>query len=147
MREIPSANEFAVLSGDFEAFTPEDLFDLWTKPESLEKWWPEKADIDAKPGGHYRLEWPDMAWVMEGTYDAVEPGRHLGFTWNWDHEPERRERRVDVYFQPLEKGSRLSVFHGPFGADDREQSDRQGILEGWIHFGSRLAGLANGASD
>jgi uncharacterized protein YndB with AHSA1/START domain len=147
MRQIPSAKELLVVSGDFEAFSPQELFDLWTIPEQLQKWWPELATIDANPGGQYRLEWPAMSWVMQGEIDAVAPGEHIGFTWNWNHEPDKRERRVDVYFQPLDAGSRLAIYHGPFGTDDNEQADRQGILEGWIHFGMRLAGLAVGASE
>jgi hypothetical protein len=43
-----------------------------------------------------------------------------------------------------ENGARMAVHQGPFGEEASEQEDRQGIVEGWIHFGMRLAGLRVG---
>lgn len=149
MRQIPSAPEIAVLSSDFEDFSPEELYAHFTDADKVVKWWPHQAEIDLRVGGTYHFSWPDNDWHLRGEFTALEPGRHLGFTWAWDHEPSAQIRKqVDVWFLPLyENGGRLAVYHGPFLATEEDQSARQGIIEGWIHFGMVLAGLKDGAAE
>jgi len=148
VKQIPSAPELAVISGDFEQFAPEEIFAYFTDAEKIVQWWPKVAEIDARVGGSYRLSWPDNDWHLRGVFTALEPGRHIGFTWAWDHEPSvTLHKQVDIWLQPLfESGSRVAVFHGPFTTSEDDQSARQGIVEGWIHFGMNLAGLREGAS-
>ena len=139
----------AIVSGDFEQFTPTDLYYSFTVPQRLVLWWPRVADLDVQIGGKFHLSWPENDWHLRGEYTALEPGVHLGFTWRWDHEPSTiQEKQVDVWFQPLyEHGARMAVHHGPFGTTEEDQNARQGIVEGWIHFGMVLAGLREGAAD
>jgi uncharacterized protein YndB with AHSA1/START domain len=145
MVEIPSSPEIAIVSGDFRGFSASALYEHFVRPELLTAWWPQRAEIDVRVGGALTLTWPDMDWTLRGVFTAVEPGQHVGFTWNWDHEPNRRERQVDVWFIDMQElGARMAVHHGPFGVDEAEQVDRRGIVEGWIHFGMRLAGLRVG---
>ena len=93
-------------------------------------------------GGTYRLSWPAMGWHLRGRYTKVDPGRALGFTWAWDHEPQRPERHVDVSFEPLpEGGTRITVTHGRYGDGAADAEDRQGHIDGWRHFLARLASL------
>ncbi len=140
MIEVPSPSDRIVVVGDFKDFTPEELYDHWTRSDLLEYWWPAKAEADPKIGGHYAFSWPDMGWYLQGNYTAAEPGKHLGFTWTWNHEPGTYEPlQVDLYFAPIEEGTRLAIYHGPFTAENT--GSRQGIIEGWLHFGMRLAGL------
>ncbi|AIE87224.1 SRPBCC family protein [Fimbriimonas ginsengisoli] len=149
MKQIPSAPEIAIVSGDFEQFSPQELYDYFTQVDLLTQWWPKEAEIDLKVGGQYRMSWPENDWHLRGEYTALEPGVHLGFTWAWDHEPSNSLRKqVDIWFQPLfENGGRLAAHHGPFDTSENDQSSRQGIVEGWIHFGMRLAGLKDGNSE
>jgi uncharacterized protein YndB with AHSA1/START domain len=149
MRQIPSAPEIAIVSGDFEQFNPLELFAYFTEAERLVQWWPKEAEVDSRLGGQFRLSWPENDWHLRGEFTAWEPGVHLGFTWAWDHEPSATIRKkVDIWFQPLfESGGRLAVHHGPFELSETDQSARQGIVEGWIHFGMVLAGLRDGASE
>lgn len=147
MHQIPSDPSLAVVAGDFDAFTPESLFDHFTKPELIVKWWPESAEFDLKPGGKYLLQWPNQDWNLRGEYLEVDRGKHLAFTWAWDHEPPRdAPQRVDVWFDHIhEIGTRIGIFHGPFQLTDEDQAARQGVIEGWIHFCMRLGGVAPGA--
>ena len=138
MIEVPSGSEQIVVVGDFKLFSPAELFDYFVQPDLLKYWWPEQASTDPRVGGKYRLTWPDMNWILEGEYTAFEPGKHLGFTWSWNHEPDILPKQVDIYFSELADSTRIGIFHGPFEGDS---SDRQGVVEGWIHFGMRLAGL------
>lgn len=147
MIEIPSAPEVAIVCGDFGGFTAHDLYDHFTDPDLLRKWWPEQATLDPWPGGSYEFVWPTFRWTLRGEYTAVRSGRHLAFTWNWDHEPSQRPRMVNVYFTDLSGGvARMAIHHGVFGLEPSEQDDRKGILEGWIHFGMRLSGLRSGSA-
>jgi uncharacterized protein YndB with AHSA1/START domain len=142
MTEQPSTPDKIIVTGHFSGYTSAELFEYWTKPELVIQWWAQQAEIDPRVGGSYHFTWPqpELDWHLRGVYTRFEPSESLGFTWNWDHEPHTVERQVLVAFCDTEDGgSDMTVEHWPFGED--EAADRQGIVEGWIHFGMRLAGL------
>jgi uncharacterized protein YecA (UPF0149 family) len=63
----------------------------------------------------------------------------------WDHDRNKFEPlQVDLTFEEIEGGTRLTVDHAPWDDSQEAQDERQGIVEGWIHFGMRLAGLRQG---
>lgn len=144
VQDVSSDSSVVELTGEFGAFSPLELFDHWVRPELLVLWWPREATVDPRVGGEYRFTWPEQGWVLVGTYTAFEPGRALGFTWKWNHDATDEPLQVDLRFEPLDKGTRLRVRHGTWGSSKAEQEDRHGVLEGWIHFGMRLAGLREG---
>ena len=145
MKEIPSGTERLVLYGDFFNFTPEELFDYWVVPELLTQWWPKVAEIDPKVGGSYHFSWPEQDWLLRGTFEEFERGKRLRFSWIWNHPPgQQAPLWVELFFMPIENGTRLSIFHGPYADIESDQGAKQGHLEGWIHFGMRLAGLRPG---
>jgi uncharacterized protein YndB with AHSA1/START domain len=135
------------VTGEFGGFTPAELFDYWVKPELLVQWWPREATVEGRVGGQYVFSWPQQDWHLRGEYTAFDPGKHLGFTWSWDHDRNKfNPTQVDLNFEATEGGTRLTVEHGPWDASEEAQGERQGIIEGWIHFGMRLAGLKQGES-
>jgi uncharacterized protein YndB with AHSA1/START domain len=145
MKQIPSASDQLVVYGDFHGFTPDELFDHWIDPELVTQWWPRQVVIDPREGGAYRFTWPDQGWFLQGTYGAFVRGKHLRFSWTWNFEPGVYEPLwVDIYFMEIDHGTRMSIFHGPYSDSESDQGARQGNLEGWIHFCSRLAGLRVG---
>ncbi len=123
MHQVPSDPRLAVVSGDFDAFTPELLFDHFTRSDLLVKWWPETAEVDLRPGGTYLLSWPRQDWNLRGEFLEVEPGRHLAYTWSWDHGAKGYEPlRVDLWIEHVhEVGTRLGIFHGPFELTPADQ--------------------------
>jgi len=149
MRQIPSAPEVAVVSGDCEQFTPLELYEYFTDAAKVVQWWPKVADADPRVGGEYHFAWPGNDWHLRGEFKAVDPGQHLAFTWAWDHEPSSTIlKQVDIWFQPLfETGCRIAIYHGPYETTESDQASRQGVVEGWIHFGMVLAGLRDGAAE
>jgi uncharacterized protein YndB with AHSA1/START domain len=148
MKQIPSPTDVMVVYGDFHGFTPEELFDYWVVPELVTQWWSNVAESDAREGGSYCFSWPEQGWRLRGTYDAFERGKRLKFGWNWDHEPDvHQHMRVDVHFMPIENGTRIGIYHSSYSESEADQGERQGHLEGWIHFGSRLAGLRVGEAE
>jgi len=136
--QLPSANDRVVLEAAFPELTPQQLYDHFTQPELLTKWWSSEAETDLKIGGVYCLSWPQMNWNLRGKYTIVESGKLLSYTWKWDHEPDMPARDVTVFFAPDGGGSTLWIVHGYYGDDESEQKDRQSHLDGWLHFLAQL---------
>lgn len=76
--------------------TPERLFQAWTDPRQLMRWWHLEgpgwafgaADVDLRVGGRYRLAMtgPDGAeHATRGVYRDVRPPTLLSFTWDWEN--------------------------------------------------------------
>jgi uncharacterized protein YndB with AHSA1/START domain len=87
---------------------PERLFDAWTQPAHLRKWWgPQSvvctaAEVDLRVGGTYRIanQFPDgkVLWIT-GEFEAIDRPRRLVYTWRLSAQTEVHER-VTVEFLP-----------------------------------------------
>lgn len=140
--QAPSEPDALVVEADVPTIAPSMLFDAWTQPLLLQRWWPQVAELQPAVGGSYHFSWPDMGWHLRGHYLTHERDRRLVFTWKWDHdEPSEPERVVTVEFVPLPgAGTRLRVTHGPYVATPEDQAIRlEHHLAGWLHFLPRLA--------
>jgi glutathione S-transferase len=135
----------------FEA-PAEAVFDAWTNPEVLRRWWkanpawdPAVAEVDLRVGGGYRLTMrnPDSGedLVVYGTYREVSRPERLVYSWAWEgtgpyagHESE-----VAVTFQEDAPGRTTVVIEhaGLLDATSRENHARgwQGVLESLAHSG------------
>ena len=84
---------------------PQKVFELWTDPEKLVKWWgpdgfaiPAHA-LDVRPGGNLRtmMKSPDGSlFTVSGRYRTIDPPRRLVFTWAWDDDKGARGRETEV---------------------------------------------------
>lgn len=139
---LPSGDDTLSMAAEFPNLTPEELFDLWTVPEQLQRWWPPVAEVELREGGSYKLSWPAMDWILRGQITRFEPGRVLGFSWSWDHEPDAPMTQVAIVIDAADgRGSRLTLTHAPYPASTEGQEMRQGHLDGWMHFLSSLQQL------
>jgi len=135
--QASSTRDKAVLVGEFPHCPPEILFDYWTMPTLITLWWPPEAEIDPRLDGAYHFSWPKRNWHLRGHYTTFEPGRELAFTWQWDHY--RNVTFVSVTFEPIPSGgTKLTVMHSPYSDSIIDQKARQGHLEGWLYFITRL---------
>lgn len=85
-----AAERSLVIERVFDA-PPELVFEAWTKPEHLTKWWGPNdftlphCEVDFRVGGRYRfcMRSPDGEdhWVW-GVYEEIVPPERLVFTWN-----------------------------------------------------------------
>lgn len=76
------------------AAPPEDVFDAWTNPQVLERWWTvqssegaPKCEVDLRVGGRYVLRMRDEdgeLHVVGGEYREVDRPRRLVYTWRWE---------------------------------------------------------------
>ena len=71
------------------------VFQAWTQPESLSRWWAAGpgfttpiAEVDLRVGGKYRLGMlapdQDHPYVVGGVYKEVVHSEKLVYTWNWE---------------------------------------------------------------
>jgi uncharacterized protein YndB with AHSA1/START domain len=131
------------------AAPPESVFELWTEPELMVKWWgPEGYDVpahalDIRPGGRWRttLRSPNGNRVsVSGVYRAIDPPRRLVFTWGWEDDNGARghETEVTVTFEAAPGGTRLVLLQQTF--ENKETRDRHG--QGWSSSFDCLAKLA-----
>jgi len=144
--QVPSENDWLVVMGEFPGNSQAALFDYWTQPDLLRRWWPQEAEMDLRVDGAYHLAWPGMGWHLRGHYTAIERGKSLAFTWKWDSAPELTPiRHVIVLFEKLaEGGTRLTITHGPYADTREDQEERAGHIEGWTHFLGKLHSLISG---
>jgi uncharacterized protein YndB with AHSA1/START domain len=115
------------------------LFDAWTSPALLLRWWGPKgvkcthAEVDARVGGAMRIanELPDgrTIWI-HGRFLEVVPGERLVYTWRT--EPSRVEadvqERVTVRFEARGEGETdVVVLHERIA----DEESRRGHEDGW----------------
>ena len=123
------------LSRRFDA-PPERVFEAWTDPEVLRRWWAAHpdwdtpaAEADPRPGGRYRLSMTDTASgetrTVAGRYTVVEAPRRLVYTWRWEGMP--TETLVTVEFHPDGEGTRVELHQAGFP----DAHDRDMHADGW----------------
>jgi uncharacterized protein YndB with AHSA1/START domain len=82
------------------------VFDAWTSPEVLRRWWHAEhdwettlAEVDLRVGGAVRIVMRDPEKDAEygggGQYLEIDPPRRLVFTWYWDGNATRQVIEVD----------------------------------------------------
>jgi len=131
------------------AAPPEHVFELWTEPEQMVKWWgPEGYDIpvhalDVRPGGRWRTTMRHASGrelTVSGMYRNIEPPRRLVFTWGWEDEKGVRghETEVTVTFEATPGGTRLVLLQQTF--ETKESRDRHS--HGWSSTFNKLAKAA-----
>jgi uncharacterized protein YndB with AHSA1/START domain len=67
------------------AARPETVFSYFTDPVKFCKWQGVDAELDARPGGTFRVTVTGRSRVVaRGTYVEVEPPNRVVFTWGWE---------------------------------------------------------------
>ena len=116
----PGEAEMIVLEVRRTIYAPaQQVFDAWTQPMHLRKWWGPRpvtcahAEIDLRVGGSYRIanEFPDgsVLWIS-GKFEVVDPPRKLVYTWRTNRELPFFER-VTVEFNACDEATEVVVRH------------------------------------
>jgi uncharacterized protein YndB with AHSA1/START domain len=128
------------------AASPEEVFDAWTAPEVLERWWGRPTwssssfDVDLRVGGSYSLRMLDedgKPHAVAGEYREVERPLRLVYTWRWQEGGPDTGHVSLVSVEFRADGARTTVVLEHSGLAS-EQS-RRGHGEGW---GGALENLA-----
>jgi uncharacterized protein YndB with AHSA1/START domain len=119
----------------FEA-TAEDVFDAWTNPEVIGRWfrpgrgWGEaSAELDLRVGGKVSvvMRAPDGSEVRAGgEYTLIERPHRLAFTWTFDDDPSN-EQLIELEFTEQDGATTVLFVNSNISAEERR--DQQ--YEGW----------------
>jgi uncharacterized protein YndB with AHSA1/START domain len=119
--------------------TPEEVFDAWTTPEVLRRWWavhPDGstpvAEVDLRVGGRYRLsmEGPDgERHTVGGEYSEVDRPRRLVYSWQWELDSGEPGHISTVTVQFRGEGERTTVVLEHTDLPDSDSRDRH--AHGW----------------
>ena len=124
------------------------VFEAWTRPEQLIKWWGPRpvtctsADVDLRVGGAYRIAnlLPDGSTLfIFGQFEVVEPPSRLVYTWHTAPEnmPALQVSRVTVRFEPQGAATDVIVLHERI-VDETTSADHE---RGWHGCLDNLASL------
>jgi uncharacterized protein YndB with AHSA1/START domain len=118
---------------------PQVLFDAWTSPEVLRRWWPAGADwqtpvaeVDPRAGGRLRLVMRSPEgeeFGGSGEYVEMRPPERLAFTWTWDgHEGHEGTQLIEVEFTARQDGTTTMVLTN---RGLRDEEAKRTHREGW----------------
>jgi uncharacterized protein YndB with AHSA1/START domain len=124
---------------------PETVFEFFTQPEKMERWMGVTAEMDARPGGGWRIDINGHGSVTAGEFVEMEPPHRVVFTWGFeesDNAPVRLRpgaSTVEVTLTREGDGTRVRLEHRDLPPDLRVFHNL-----GWEHYLPRLALAAAG---
>ena len=124
------------------AASPETVWTFWTEPQRLAEWWGTDAEVEAEPGGLFRVVMGHGP-VMRGAFTELDPPRRLVFTFGWEHNAPGEPlapgtTRVEVTMTPEAGGTVLVLRHYDMPTTHSPEHEK-----GWSYFlGDRLAAAA-----
>lgn len=130
------------------AVAPERVWQAWTDPEILVRWFgPDagqvhSAELDVREGGRFRVAFSTLdgeTHTCLGTYREVVPHERLAFTWEWITMPERQSH-VLLSFRAVGGGTEFTLHHSRFA----DVPARDGHRQGWTGSLDKLAALLEG---
>ena len=117
----------------FVAAPPARVWSLWTTTDGLAEWWWTFLDgttyeIDARDGGHYRIENTAAGFGVHGEFVEITPGERFVATWIWiDDGTDGLVEHFEVRFEPDANGTRLTIVHdGPWTTPEPAEAYAQG---------------------
>jgi uncharacterized protein YndB with AHSA1/START domain len=111
----------------------ERVFDAWTNPDVLRRWWAAQpnmdtptAETDVRPGGRYKLAMRDTetgeVHTLVGEYREVTPPERLVYTWTWESNvgamSGSEDTLVEVDFVEAGDATEVTVTHSGFASAD-----------------------------
>ena len=122
--------------------TPETIFPFLTETEKWLEWEGTEGELDARPGGIYRVVVAG-SFVGLGEFVEVVPNERVVFTFGWDM-PDNPIKpgttTVTIVLQPEGEKTRLTLTHS--GLPDAEAVEQH--IQGWDHYLARLVVVAAG---
>jgi uncharacterized protein YndB with AHSA1/START domain len=117
------------------AASAEDVFDAWTSPEVMRRWFhcapdwdtPE-AEVDLRVGGKVRVAMrrPDGTQVeAQGEYTAIDRPHRLVMTWTFDDDPSN-EQLIELSFSEAEGSTTVLMVNSSISSDERRDAQDEG---------------------
>ena len=113
----------------------EDVFDAWTSPEVMRRWFhpapdwgtPE-AEVDLREGGKVRVAMrrPDGTEVeAQGQYTLIDRPHRLGMTWTFDDDPSN-EQLIELSFSESEGSTTVLMVNRGISTEERREAQDWG---------------------
>ena len=114
---------------------PEIVFSYLTDSARFIQWMGVGAELDARPGGRYRIE-VDGQHIAIGQYREVEPPRRLVLSWGWEGHPTvpPGSTTVEITLTPERGATVLRLRH--LGLPN--EGERRQHTVGWNQYVSQL---------
>jgi uncharacterized protein YndB with AHSA1/START domain len=113
----------------------EDVFDAWTSPEVMRRWFhcapdwdtPE-ADVDLRVGGKVQvvMQRPDGTEVhAQGQYTLIDRPYRLVMTWTFDDDPSNKQL-IELSFSESEGSTTVLMINSGISTDERRDAQEEG---------------------
>ena len=117
------------------AASADDVFDAWTSPEVMRRWFhvapdwdtPE-AELDLRVGGKVRvvMRRPDGTEVeAQGEYTLIDRPHRLVMTWAFDDDPSN-EQLIELSFSESEGATTVLMINSGISTDKRRDAQHEG---------------------
>lgn len=119
----------------------EAVFAYFTDADKYVRWLGLQAELDARPGGLFRVDPNGREWIR-GRYVEVVPHSRIVFTWGYEtpgHAVPPGSSTVEVTLTPRDGGTLVRLVHRDLPGDERG-----GHTRGWDYHLGRLTRVAAG---
>jgi uncharacterized protein YndB with AHSA1/START domain len=117
------------------ATTAEDVFDAWTSPDVMRRWFhagpdwdtPE-AEVDLRVGGKVRVVMRRLDGTeveAHGEYTLIDRPRRLVMTWTFDDDPSN-EQLIELSFSESEGSTTVLMINSGISTDKRRDAQDEG---------------------
>jgi uncharacterized protein YndB with AHSA1/START domain len=145
---VTEPSDYAVrIERTFDA-PAEVVFDAWTSPEVMRRWFhcePDwetpQAEVDLRVGGKVRvvMRRPDGTEVgASGEYTLIDRPRRLQMTWTFDDEPSNRQR-IELSFSESEGSTTVVMVNRGISTAERRDAQHDGWEGCFDELGKALA--------
>ncbi len=124
------------------AASPATVFSFFTDAERWTSWQGVDGEVDARPGGTFRIRMPG-AQVASGRFVEIVPVQKLVITWGWEGEAPPvppGSTTVVIELEPAETGTLLRLTHSGLAPQPVAEHHR----DGWERYLERLRVRAEG---
>ena len=121
------------------AARPETVFAFFVDPERMVRWMGTTAELDATPGGLFRIDYNGKD-IARGAFVEIDAPRRVVFTWGWEAPGDPTPpgaSTVEVTLTPDGDGTRVHLRHFGLPAESVD-----GHAVGWDQFLPTLAEVA-----
>jgi uncharacterized protein YndB with AHSA1/START domain len=113
----------------------EAVFDAWTSPEVMRRWWhagpdwetPE-AEVDLRVGGKIRVVMRKSGSEVEarGKYTLIERPHRLEMTWTFSDDPSKAQQLIELSFSESEGSTTVVMVNSGIATDERRDAQDHG---------------------
>ena len=134
--------EFGAIEREiFVAAAPEVVFDVVSRPEHVQEWWPDEAELEPTVGATGVVRFGETK-VVPLTVVEAEPPKRFSFRWVYDAaEVPTAANSLLATFELIPSGAGTLLRFSETGFDESSTSDEdyRDHITGWDYFLPRLA--------